>query len=78
MTEINIEKERYDALIREELRLQLIEEKLLECDSVKIEDILMIIGSEKAMSKVRELKEDAKRQLEDYMRRREEREEIGD
>ena len=69
MKKVRVSNSRYDELIKKEVKLELIEEKLMNREQVRIEDILIIIGSEKAMSRVRELRADEQRQIEEYQRR---------
>ena len=69
MAKVSISNSRYDELIKKEVKLQLIEEKLMEREQIRMEDILIIIGSEMAMSRVRELRAEEQRQIEEYQRR---------
>ena len=69
MKKVRVSNSRYDELIKKEVKLELIEEKLMNREQVRIEDILIIIGSEKAMSRVRELRAEEQRQIEEYQRR---------
>ena len=69
MAKVRVSNSRYDELIKKEVKLQLIEEKLMEREQIRMEDILIIIGSEKAMSRVHELRAEEQRQIEEYQRR---------
>ena len=69
MAKVSISNSRYDELIKKEVKLDLIEEKLMGREQIRMEDILIIIGSEKSMSRVRELRAEEQRQIEEYQRR---------
>lgn len=69
MAKVSISNSRYDELIKKEVKLELIEEKLIGREQIRMEDILIIIGSERAMSRVRELRAEEQRQIEEYQRR---------
>lgn len=69
MAKVRVSNSRYDELIKKEVKLELIEEKLIGREQIRMEDILIIIGSERAMSRVRELRADEQRQIEEYQRR---------
>lgn len=69
MAKVRVSNSRYDELIKKEVKLQLIEEKLMGREQIRMEDILIIIGSEKSMSRVRELRAEEQRQIEEYQRR---------
>lgn len=69
MAKVRVSNSRYDELIKKEVRLELIEEKLIGREQIRMEDILIIIGSERAMSRVRELRSEEQRQIEEYQRR---------
>lgn len=69
MAKVSISNSRYDELIKKEVKLDLIEEKLMGREQIRMEDILIIIGSERAMSRVRELRAEEQRQIEEYQRR---------
>lgn len=69
MKKVRVSNSRYDELIKKEVKLELIEEKLIGREQIRMEDILIIIGSERAMSRVRELRADEQRQIEEYQRR---------
>lgn len=69
MSKVSISNSRYDELIKKEVKLQLIEDKMMDREQLRMEDILIIIGSEKAMSRVRELRAEEQRQIEEYQRR---------
>ena len=72
MKKVRVSNSRYDDLIKKEVKLELIEEKLIGREQIRMEDILIIIGSERAMSRVRELRAEEQRQIEEYQRRMEE------
>lgn len=69
MAKVRVSNSRYDELIKKEVRLELIEEKMIGREQIRMEDILIIIGSERAMSRVRELRAEEQRQIEEYQRR---------
>ena len=69
MAKVSIPNSRYDELVKKEVKLDLIEEKLMGREQIRMEDILIIIGSEKSMSRVRELRAEEQRQIEEYQRR---------
>ena len=69
MKKVRVSNSRYDELIKKEVKLELIEEKLIGREQIRMEDILIIIGSERAMSRVRELRAEEQRQIEEYQRR---------
>ena len=69
MKKVRVSNSRYDELIKKEVKLELIEEKLIGREQIRMEDILIIIGSERAMSRVRELRAEKQRQIEEYQRR---------
>lgn len=69
MAKVSVSNSRYDELIKKEVKLDLIEEKLMGREQIRMEDILIIIGSEKSMSRVRELRAEEQRQIEEYQRR---------
>ena len=69
MAKVRVSNSRYDELIKKEVKLELIEEKLIGREQIRMEDILIIIGSERAMSRVRELRAEEQRQIEEYQRR---------
>ena len=69
MKKVRVSNSRYDELIKKEVKLELIEEKLIGREQIRMEDILIIIGSERAMSWLRELRADEQRQIEEYQRR---------
>ena len=69
MAKVRVSNSRYDELIKKEVKLDLIEEKLMGREQIRMEDILIIIGSEKSMSRVRELRAEEQRQIEEYQRR---------
>lgn len=69
MAKVRVSNSRYDELIKKEVKLELIEEKLMGREQIRMEDILIIIGSEKSMSRVRELRAEEQRQIEEYQRR---------
>lgn len=69
MKKVRVSNGRYDELIKKEVKLELIEEKLIGREQIRMEDILIIIGSERAMSRVRELRAEEQRQIEEYQRR---------
>lgn len=68
MAKVSVSNSRYDELIKKEVKLQLIEDKMMDRDQLRMEDILIIIGSEKAMSRVRELRAEEQRQIEECQR----------
>ena len=68
MAKVSIPNSRYDELVKKEVKLDLIEEKLMGREQIRMEDILIIIGSEKSMSRVRELRAEEQRQIEEYQR----------
>ena len=69
MAKVRVSNSRYDELIKKEVKLELIEEKLIGREQIRMEDILIIIGSERSMSRVRELRAEEQRQIEEYQRR---------
>ena len=69
MAKVRVSNSRYDELIKKEVKLDLIEEKMIGREQIRMEDILIIIGSERAMSMVRELRAEEQRQIEEYQRR---------
>ena len=69
MKNVRVSNSRYDELIKKEVKLELIEEKMIGREQIRMEDILIIIGSERAMSRVRELRAEEQRQIEEYQRR---------
>ena len=69
MKKVRVSNSRYDELIKKEVKLELIEEKMIGKEQIRMEDILIIIGSERAMSRVRELRAEEQRQIEEYQRR---------
>ena len=69
MKKVRVSNSRYDELIKKEVKLELIEEKMIGREQIRMEDILIIIGSERAMSRVRELRAEEQRQIEEYQRR---------
>lgn len=69
MKKVRVSNSRYDELIKKEVKLELIEEKLIGREQIRMEDILIIIGSERSMSRVRELRAEEQRQIEEYQRR---------
>lgn len=69
MKKVRVSNSRYDELIKKEVKLELIEEKMIGREQIRMEDILIIIGSERAMSMVRELRAEEQRQIEEYQRR---------
>lgn len=69
MAKVRVSNSRYDELIKKEVKLDLIEEKMIGREQIRMEDILIIIGSERAMSRVRELRAEEQRQIEEYQRR---------
>ena len=78
MKKVRVSNSRYDELIKKEVKLELIEEKLIGREQIRMEDILIIIGSERAMSRVRELRADEQRQIEEYQRRMAEQQQHGE
>ena len=69
MKKVRVSNSRYDELIKKEVKLELIEEKMIGREQIRMEDILIIIGSERAMSRVSELRAEEQRQIEEYQRR---------
>ena len=69
MAKVRVSNSRYDELVKKEVKLELIEEKMIGREQIRMEDILIIIGSERAMSRVRELRAEEQRQIEEYQRR---------
>ena len=69
MAKVRVSNSRYDELIKKEVKLELIEEKMIGREQIRMEDILIIIGSERSMSRVRELRAEEQRQIEEYQRR---------
>ena len=78
MKKVRVSNSRYDELIKKEVKLELIEEKLIGREQIRMEDILIIIGSERAMSRVRELRAEEQRQIEEYQRRMAEQQQPGE
>ena len=78
MKKVRVSNSRYDELIKKEVKLELIEEKLIGREQIRMEDILIIIGSERAMSRVRELRAEEQRQIEEYQRRMAEQQQHGE
>lgn len=68
---IEIPLERYEELVDTKTRFDLIETLFLSKDSLLIEDVLMIIGTKRALSRIEELKEAREREIREQRRKME-------
>lgn len=68
---IEIPLERYEELVDTKTRFDLIETLFLSRDSLLIEDVLLIIGTKRALSRIEELKETREREIREQRRKME-------
>lgn len=68
---IEIPLERYEELVDTKTRFDLIETLFLSKDSLLIEDVLLIIGTKRALSRIEELKEARERAIREQRRKME-------
>lgn len=68
---IEIPLERYEELIDTKTRFDLIEKLFLSKDCLLIEDVLLIIGTKRALSRIEELKEAREREIREQRRKME-------
>lgn len=68
---IEIPLERYEELVDTKTRFDLIETLFLSKDSLLIEDVLLIIGTKRALSRIEELKEAREREIREQRRKME-------
>lgn len=68
---IEIPLERYEELVDTKTRFDLIETLFLSKDSLLIEDVLLIIGTKRALSRIEELKEVREREIREQRRKME-------
>lgn len=68
---IEIPLERYEELVDTKTRFDLIETLFLSKDSLLIEDVLLIIGTKRALNRIEELKEIREREIREQRRKME-------
>lgn len=68
---IEIPLERYEELVDTKTRFDLIETLFLSKDSLLIEDVLLIIGTKRALNRIEELKEIREREIREQRRKTE-------
>lgn len=68
---IEIPLERYEELVDTNTRFNLIESLFLSKDSLLIEDVLLIIGTKRALRRIEELKEAREREIREQRRKME-------
>lgn len=65
-------EERYEELLNAKIRLDILEDMLVKKDSVQYDDLLLVIGTERAINRIEELRKQRERTLEEYRSKREE------
>ena len=72
---VTILQERYERLLDLETRVDVVVERMTNDEYCKIEDVLRILGTELALQKADEIREEERKRYEEYLKQCEEREE---
>lgn len=71
---VTIPQGRYEQLLDLETRVDVVVERMTNDKYCKIEDVLRILGTELALQKADEIREEERKRNEEYLKQREERE----